>query len=499
MTERPQAAQEDRATPSRLFLDFAGSRVVGALLSLATIVVVTRGVSVSTAGVYVAAISYALLLASFVDLGTGPHLVRQAVLGSANHHISVYVWTRAFVTLVVVVIGAIGAVILFPEAYRSAAFISLGYVALSMYGVIGPIGQVVGDARPFRIATVAQGVLVLTGVTAVVVLSHPPSANLLVGAYVLGSFISTAGALLWAKRHMIRMKLTEIPAHVRRNLRRVIMLGLAVSASLMYLRIDQSLVLHYLGADDSAYYGIASRIMFQALLVPASLQLSIGYLLADRLKSKNGFAPGESASLSRMVVELGLGLSVAVIATSDLAILVLGGPRYEAALAPTLILAVSLLPACYSYLVGTSAVMSSRDRAYLVIATVALVFNVAANIALTPRLGVEAAAAISTITQLGVAIALGLLMGTRGGAAGGFGLAVSLVLVCAAAALKWAAHDHGSDGLNVSVSVLLGALAAFPLVSSYRRLRRLPSRGDTRPETEGGGIGLAGAGHDLAD
>src|SRR4051794_27083973 len=132
---RPAASKPQG--PLALFVDFVGSRIGAAVFSFGTIWLVTHHVPVPVAGVYIAALSYALLLSGFLDLGTGPGLVREAARGDVERHITVYVWTRAALTIAVMVVGAAGLWLAFPPDARAAGALGLGIIASSVYGVVG--------------------------------------------------------------------------------------------------------------------------------------------------------------------------------------------------------------------------------------------------------------------------------------------------------------------------------------------------------------------------
>lgn len=464
-----------RLPPWRLFLEFLGSRVGGAALALGTIVVVTRTVPPAVAGEYISAIAYAQLLASLLDLGTGPTLVREAAQGDVERRVTVYVWTRGFLTAAVLAVGCLGVFVLFPAGARDSAFISLGAVAASLYGVVGPISQVYADARAYRILTLAQGAAILAAVVAVSLLGDP-SAETLVAAYSLASAPVVVGAFVRVRPIMVAMGPRELAREIAGSIRAVAVLALTTGAGSVYLRIDQTLVLRYAGGVPAAYYGIAARILMQARLVPSVLQLSVSGFLAERLRRPEGLDAEEVLVLRRLSRFGGLGLALLVVANSDLAVRIVGGGDYAGADTVTAILGVGLVAVVYHYVVGTSAVMAGRNRLYLSVMIPALVLNITANIVLLPRHGIDSAALVAVATELFVVVGLCSRIPPRGGGASLVELAVVLGVACAAAVAKVEAASL-STSTNLAVSATLTALAGAALTLGYRELRSLPATG----------------------
>ena len=467
-------ADSDRSSPRKQFIDFFTSRAGALIFSLGTVMAVTHGTPVATAGVYISAVSYAVLLFSFLDLGTGPNLVRVAVHGDREFHISVYVWTRAALTVVVLAIGAIGVLVLFPSDAQAAGFISLGYVACSMYGVSGPVGQVVGSAKAYRVLTLLQGATVFALVLGCILFVPNPSAELLVGVYSAGALLATALGLHWVSRHMGYVEISKLPGLVRDNLRSVLMLGVATGAGSIYYRIDQTLVLKFAGSSASAFYGVAARLALQARLLPASLQLAVSALLAQRMQQEGGLRENERKQLSSIALFIGLGVSVIVVATSDAAVYLFGGSDYSAAVVPTIILGVSLVSTSYSYLVITALIMAGRDRAYLAIMLAAVAVNVSLNVILLPSYGINAAAAITAGTEVLAVLAVAEVIGPRGGASRRTTFLGTLLIAAAVGAAKYGLLELPLWA-NALVSALLFAAGAASVWRGYTGLRELPS------------------------
>lgn len=463
----------DGRSAASLFLEFFTSRLAASAFSLGTFVLVTRGTTIETAGIYITAISYALLISILLDLGTGTHLVRKSVDGDPRREVTVFVATRAFLTSIAIVIGAVGVLVIFPPAAQPSGFASLAYVAGSAYAIAAPVGQLVGSARAFRAFTLIHGVGAFASILAVVMLIDDPSPTLLVAMYSASSIVSAVCAFVWVRRHMARIPLTQVSPAVRSNLREVVMLGTASGAAAIYDRIDQALVLRIAGSASSAYYGLATRITFQARLIPSSVQQSIISLLAHRLRTEGGLSPGEQRLIASTSMRTGLGVSLAVIAISDLAVYVLAGPAYREAITPLVILAVSLVSTSYRYVVAASAIVSGRDKMYLTVTLLALLGNVTANILVIDRYGINGAAVVGAVTELVSIAIIAEMVGPKGGATSLGRFSATLAVAAAAGAAKLVLVSSGY-AWNVAGSVVLVIVAGLLLKSSLKLLRKLP-------------------------
>ena len=352
--------------------------------------------------------------------------------------------------------------------------LGLGFVASSIYGVAGPIGQAIGDARLFRRLTLSQGALVLTGVVLVCLFVDRPSAAALVAVYSLAAMVTTASSVPWLRRWLVRMSPREVLREVGASLRSLATLGVATSVGSVYARVDQALVLRFAGAASSAYYGLAARIITQARLVPSSFQLSISALIARRLQTGNGLRGREAELLDRIVTFGSVGVALVVVSLADVAVLALGGADYSDAVSLAVILGVSLVPIMFNYVVATSVVMAGRDGTLARTVGTCAVLNIVANCALIPRYGATSAAVVTVLTELLAVCIMSARLTRASGAINPISLLSALVVVIAGAILKLFLVDSTAVG-DVIGSVALIGIALGSLGLAQRSLRALPS------------------------
>jgi O-antigen/teichoic acid export membrane protein len=474
--KRPQPARRVHRRPAYLFIDFAASRLLGSVLSVGTIAAVTRLAPVATVGTFTATIGFAQLLFIFLDLGSGPALVRAAATSDQSRSITIYMLTRLTLTIITVVGGAIFVLVLFNSSAWIPAWTALGFVAASFYGILAPIGQITGDSSRYRYATLMQGSIIFVCVTWILLADRNASATMLVTAYSVAGLVTTTVTVWWARRFIVPLSFPEILSGVKANLRSIATLGAATATASVYNRIDQALLLRLSGATVSAQYGIAYRILEQMRLIPSTLQFSLGSFLASCLTPGKGLSEQDQRQLRRIGLYGGPGLSCVVIALADLAVAIVAGPKYRAAVTPVIILAVSLSLAVMTYITVTCAIMAHRDRLYLRVAAAAVVANICANLIFIPQWGATASAVATVGTDLLVVSVVSSQLGRRLGSAGATDIAAALAISIAAAAAKFWVKDLSLEW-NVLGSGVLAAIGGLGLAQSYRTLKAIPQPG----------------------
>jgi O-antigen/teichoic acid export membrane protein len=455
-------------------VEFASSRVGVAILSTLGVAIAARAVPVGTFGVYAAASGFALLLFMFLDFGNNNVLVREAAAeGRRTAAIRVFLQVRILLTAATLLVGVAGAFLLFEPAARPTVFLSLGMVLLSAQGMLLPLGQVQATMRPYRRAVLGQAAVALAGVLFVLYVLDVKSSEALALAAVAGAAFATVYSLRWVRRWAGSRLRPFVWEDVRRQLGFVAVLGSAVVLASVYHRINGALVLRLDGAEASGNFGIAYRILDQARTVPTALLVPLGPLIAYQFR-QGGLLEGTDRTLRRLADKGGLGLAIGVMSVADLIVLIVAGPAYYDAAVLAVLLAVTLAMAGLIYTVLTTVIMSGGERSYVLVAAVALAFNVAANLALIPEFGARAAATVTVATELFVGLALLAVAPGHDKSRYVMSFAVTLAGGAAAAAAKIAAMSAGI-AVNVSVSAALVGVAAALLHRAYQDLKAMPS------------------------
>jgi O-antigen/teichoic acid export membrane protein len=381
--------------------------------------------------------------------------------------------TRLTLTTLTVAVGAAIVPILFQRADWVPAWVAMGYVAASFYGVLAPIGQVIGDSRPYRYATLAQGGVIFGCIISILFVDRNASVTMLVAAYSLGGLVTTMASMWWVRRFVVSLRPRDAIDGVKKNLRGIATLGTATATASVYNRIDQVLLLRLSGGAVAAQYGIAYRVLEQIRVIPSTLQFSLGSFLASRLLRAEGLSELEQRQLRRIGLFGGPGLACLAIAPADFVVLIISGPRYHAAAILAIILAMSLSLAVINYITVTCAIMAHRDVLYLRVALIALVANVVANLLFIPRWGATAAAIITDVTSLLVVAVVSSRLDRRLGAAPFVDIAATLSIGVAAGLIKiWAIHL--ALGWNLLASAMLAAIGYLGVMHAFRALKTIP-------------------------
>jgi O-antigen/teichoic acid export membrane protein len=179
--------------------------------------------------------------------------------------------------------------------------------------------------------------------------------------------------------------------------------GVAGLLTLSYGRIDQVLVFWLAGEQDAAHYGAVYRVLDQGQFVPIAVMTTLFPMISAA-------AHGDRPDLARVrqllqitadflaAVSLPV-LAFTVVAAGPLVRLLFGGEFADASPAlPVLMGAFVLI--CFGYLGGNMVIVMGLQRRFIRFAVVALVVNVAANLALVPAYGFMAAAWVTLLTEV---------------------------------------------------------------------------------------------------
>jgi O-antigen/teichoic acid export membrane protein len=449
-------------------------RVGVAVLSTLGVAIAARAVSVGTFGIYVAASGYALLLFMFLDFGNNNVLVREAASESRREAaIRVFLQVRVLLTAATLLLGVIGAFVLFQAEARPTVFLALLMVVLSAQGVLLPLGQVQGTMRPYRRAVLGQATVAFAGVLVVLYVLDVRTSEALALAAVAGAAFATLYALRWIRRWTQSTIGPFDWADIRRQMRFVAVLGSAVVLASVYHRINGALVLRLDGSEASGNFGIAYRILDQARTVPTALLVPLGPLIAYQFR-QGGLLESTDRTLRRLADKGGVGLAMGLIAVSDLIVLIVAGPAYDDAAVLAVLLAVTLAMSGLIYTALTTVIMSGLERSYVFVALGGLAFNVAANVVLIPEFGAQAAAVVTIATELLVGLALLAVAPGHDKTRYVISFAATLAAGAAAAAAKIAAMGAGL-AVNACVSAALVAVALVLLQRAYQDLKAMPS------------------------
>jgi O-antigen/teichoic acid export membrane protein len=392
------------------------ARAVSIALGAVTMVVLTRHLGVGGFGVVVAATMYVSLFSVLVDLGTGTILVR--ALATSPRSAGPLLGKALGLRIALAIAAGIVAAALLPAVYGAGADGRMRLAVLIVLPTIvfGSIASTLSaplqaGLRMRRIAVVDIAVQ-LTATTSILALAHANRglyAFLTVGVVAAG--LNAALVALACRGAGLAAPQIDLDAW-RRLLVEALPLGVALVLNTIYFRIDAILLSVLRGPEDTGIYGAAFRFLEVSTSFTNLLVLSLFPLLAA---ASHGHDVARVRELAQRGLDLlvlaGVPLVVGTIMVAPSLIRLAAGEAFTASVSPLriVIVAAALMPvnSLFGYLL--IAMRHERDALWLNI--VALVMNVALNVALIPRYGVIAAAWIGTASE--VVILVGVLVLVR--------------------------------------------------------------------------------------
>ncbi len=406
-------AREHRA-PALNAAAAAAADVVGKLSTLAWTVVAARLLTQEQFGAFNLALALALIASALAEGGFDPILVRRASEDRrrlALYHTQALAWQVAL-AVPIFVLAAAAVWLTRPETdLRAAIVLVLLAIFLDIWSDTARSSAAAArdqtsTSRALALQRLATAALMIPAIVAGLGITG------MAAAFLAGSAIGWVGHV----RAVARLGVAFRPALLDRPGMRVFARGtwnLALSAllAIALFRLDAVLLAVLRGDAAVGEYAAAYRLFETVLFLTFAVVGAVAPLMFERAGD-----PAEVARLAELVlVVLGfvyVPFVVVCLADGRAVLELLYGTRYESAgaalrwLAPT--------PLAYALAAAVGAVLVARKRTVgiLVGAAVALVLNVALNVALIPVLGV-AGAALATTAAYVVEAAIGLAFALR--------------------------------------------------------------------------------------
>ena len=235
----------------------------------------------------------------------------------------------------------------------------------------------------FIVTNVLRIALVLGGAS-VVAFAVVPLVECVLGVIALAAFLRGAGLSVWSWR-FDREEAVELA-------RQATPLIAAGFAALMVLRLDQLLIGQILGDKAVGIYAAAARLTEAAQFALAGLAIPLlPAMLALRAHDPARYRL-ESERLFTILLGVGIAAAIVVSLAAPAIVRLLYGPDYEETIGVLRIHAWSLAFGAVGVAVGSYLIAEGLTWFALFRAGGALLVNVALNVVLLPRLGVEGAA-----------------------------------------------------------------------------------------------------------
>ena len=411
MHEPPAEVPDNRSRGAQrlvqIFVSLAGAEFLTRGFQLVAALIVVRALSPGEFGQFTFAFALASIVNFVLDFGVTALVVRDvsAEPHRAPHLLGAFLWVQ---TLLAVGVFAITAGLAVLGVFGSAA--SVGAIVIALAAVA--IGSI---SRPFEATLTGQGKaqlvtvgrvirgLALVAATVLVAIDEPGVsaflAALLVGELV-GSLTIAAICILRSTRPKLGHGLSE----VAKLALTAVPFGVLSGFSVLYLRVD-ILMLGALSTDVAVgNYGVASRIVETAIIIPAFFGSAFLATVAQT-GPRTARARMQTIGALRhiLLICLPLALVLAVVAT-PLVDLVAGADYESAGHLLTLLSPWLVLIAGYSVLVNLEVAL---DRIKVLIAIIAagVALKIALNLYSIPEWGANGAAITALAAEVFVVVA----------------------------------------------------------------------------------------------
>jgi len=381
----------------------SSGQVVTWLATFLFVLAQARSLGPASFGELSLALSYATFFAVVVDFGVSTYLTR-AVAQRENAERAVLwtaVTTRAALWLIAMPLAWLATMVLGYEAELQATTLIL-VGSLLFVGSSGALTAFYQGKERFLLPTLAN---IVQRVAAAIVGILVLQAGLGVISVAVVYAISAAFALILLAAGLRGTGLLRIRVEPRANwrlVRSVLPIAIYWVAGTLYFNVDMVLIERLMPREALGNYAAAYRLFSAAAILPAIVCGTVLYPMYARLS-------GASSAALRPVVQKTIaylalaGILVAVVfvsLASPIVGLLYPLPAYAPAASALRLLAPGLFFLYVNSVLGSALFALRLERRLVLIATTAAVLNTIANLALIPVFGIEAAAAITSLTEI---------------------------------------------------------------------------------------------------
>jgi O-antigen/teichoic acid export membrane protein len=382
---------------------------VASVISFFTFVAVTRGLGPDAFGDFTAATVFLFIPVVLADVGLSTAVLREI---SASPERTEPAMRASLPLRALISAGAIlaalvvGLVMPFNEQTKVAILISSAgaYFTLMTLSLV-PVLQAQLKMH-WAVGATLVGRLATLGLT-LGALAVGLGFKSIVAAHVIGLAVTfvlhvVAVALIVPLRPVIDL------GYWRRLVVGSVMLGIAVSISLIYFRVDTVLLALLRSSEEVGLYGAAYKFIELVVLVPAAVGISMFPPLARFVATGDPRAAGLIQRSFDVLLAAAVPFVVLMVAYPEEILKLAAGPEYEDGAIALQLLAPFALFAFVNTVLWRVVLAGERDRTLLVIAIAVLVVNVGLNLVFIPTYGLEAAAIITVASEAFVTIPIAL-------------------------------------------------------------------------------------------
>ena len=382
--------------PARIALKGAAD-VAGKAVTLVITAVAARTLVADAFGVLALAMATGWLLGVATDAGLSMHLARETARRPSRQLLLEVLGLRAGLAYVAATMIAFFTPAIVPPHWKMQ-FVLVVFAQLSG-AIVETVAHFFRGLQRSEIESIVHASHRFTTlVLALTVLWQWPRLDYLGAAMLIPAVLAlvASAGIAWrlSAPHRVLDSRREPVITPSRFARDILPLGAAVLVSALYFRIDVYFIERWQGLEAVGAYNAVFRLIEAMRLIPAAVMAVTFPLMVQATDTR---------VVQRIAGALGgVGFALApvgVMGSAAIVTLIYGAPFQYAAPAFAL-LSLSLPLFFLNYALTHQVIGWDGQRAYLVITLLALIVNVAANIALVPAQGMNGAAIATLLTEL---------------------------------------------------------------------------------------------------
>lgn len=377
-----------------------GGGALASLISFFTFVAVTRGLGPEAFGDFTAATVFLFIPVVLADVGLSTAVLREISESPTRTEpaMRASLPLRALISAAALLLAiAVGMAMPFNDQTKVAILISAGGAFFTLLTLsLQPVLQAQLKMHWAAAATLAGRVTTLA--LTLGALAVGLGFKSIVTAQVVGLAVTFVLHLV-AVAAIVRLRPVFDVPYWRRLVTGSIVIGLAISISLIYFRIDTVLLAVLRSSEEVGLYGAAYKFIELVVLVPAAVGISMFPPLARFAASGDPRATGLVQKTFDVLVAAAVPVIVLMLAYPEELLTFTAGPDYADGAVALQLLAPFALFAFVNALFWRMALAARRDRTLLAIAVFVLVLNVLLNLVFIPPYGFKAAAVITVVSE----------------------------------------------------------------------------------------------------
>ncbi|HEV8471112.1 MAG TPA: flippase [Candidatus Limnocylindria bacterium] len=417
------------------------------------------------------ALSYAAFFAIVVDFGVGTYVTR--AVAQREDAAGAIVWTavatRAGLWLAALPVAWAITVVLGYEPELQATILIL-VDSLLFVGVVGTLSAFFQGRERFLMPTIANTIQRVVGAgIGIAVLAAGLGVVWVAAVYIASAAVAAAFLVLGLRGTGIVAPRFQ-PRPIAHLVGMTLPIGLYWIVGTFYFNVDMALIERLAPRESLGHYAAAYRLFVALTIVPAIVCGTILYPVYSRLSTESvqALRPAVEKTIGYLALAGVLVMVLCVTLASPIIAVLYPLPAYAPAVSALRLLAPGLLFLYLNSVLASALFALHRERRLLLIAALGAVLNTTANVLAIPVFGQEGAAAITSVTELVLLLAL-LVAAPRELVSAESGRSVMRAAVAGAVAAAVVLP------LGDAPVILAGALGSIAFAAACVLLRAIPS------------------------